>query len=82
MLSHCQPCLISIADAMYILVPASQEEADSAGVFERHTVKGSLYLLNMSFVGHFPPWASPSLLSVRVMMLADPYWVLWVVSQE
>lgn len=65
---------------MYILDPASQEEADSAGCLNQSQVKGSLYLLNMSSVGHFPPWASASLLSMRVMMLADPYWVLWGVS--
>lgn len=35
--SHCLPCLIPIADAMYILDPASQEEADSAGVLESAT---------------------------------------------
>lgn len=45
-------------------------------------VKGSLYILNMFSMGHFPPWASVSLLSVRVIMLADSYWVLWGVSQE
>lgn len=70
--SHYQPRLILTTDASYpsLFLFHRTRQHSSAGA--THMVKGSLHLLSMSFVGHFPPWASASLLSVSMTMLADP----------
>lgn len=72
-LSHDQSCLTPTADVPYpssLLLHRASQPAQQCS--DQLHVKGSLHLLSMSSVGHFPPWASDSLLSVSVIMLADP----------